>query len=62
MKTLLDYSKKSFLFAHQLIWKAKVETKREKGEVQIGNLPAVSKILLSKIMKGMTNKEKFIFR
>jgi len=62
VQTLKDYSKKSFLFNHQLIWKAKVETKREKGENTNTPLPVLSRILLRQLIKGMTTKEKQIFK
>lgn len=61
-ETLRDYGKKSFLFSHQLIWKTKVETKREKGETEGGTLTSISKILLRKILKSMTPLEKSIFK
>ena len=62
-KFLLEYAKSSFLFCHQLIWKSKVEAKKEK---EIPNVPAsklpflANKILLG-VYKNMNKTEKQIF-
>ena len=59
---LLSYAKKSYLFSHQLIWKAKVESKVEKESVNTATvLPEIAKKLLKKTLTDLNPTERYIF-
>ena len=60
-QTLKEYSQTSYLFSHQLIWKAKVESKREKNEAGNSKLQYISVQLLYQLLKGLSKTEKFLF-
>jgi len=63
-QTLKEYSQSSYLFSHQLIWKTKVECKKEKNEkneVTTSKLTFISAQLLSQLLKGFNRTEKFLF-
>ena len=61
-QTLKEYSQTSYLFSHQLIWKAKVESKREKNETGNSKLAYISWQLLYQLLKGLNRTEKFLFK
>ena len=60
-QTLKEYSRTSFLFSHQLIWKAKVESKRELHEAGNTKIQYISNQLLYQLLKGLSRTEKFLF-
>ena len=61
-QTLKEYSQTSYLFSHQLIWKTKVESKREKNETGNSKLSYISWQLLYQLLKGLNRTEKFLFK
>ena len=61
-KFLLEYAKASFLFCHQLIWKSKVEAKKEKDNPNMTQkLPFLANNILLGLYKNMSKMEKQIF-
>ena len=61
-QTLKEYSQHSYLFSHQLIWKAKVESKNEKNETANRKLANISCQLLYQLLKGFNSTEKSLFQ